>query len=299
MSRRNNNGESATKLIFPLFVLLGLLIMIGVPFLISIFILIFLGAVLLLYKNKSEIAQRFPASSRFTAKIPSVKKAVGWTMVAVILVILVIVIAQSDFLRGGTITSDASLEQQLGGWEADGGAKVAGNRFVLPADSSLTRHLDEADIASVALVNLEGDGTLEILVEDTYDYSENFGCSFQRNAKFTFTVTEEGISSSNMVEFGNSMEEVELKWHRDEVVSEQDGIFVSCAVDTDHLVLYYGKAKKFSEYIWEINPAGYRGRGIVRPYKVAIENTGEKEISMDVTLVDPERPDKIIPLKFW
>lgn len=248
-------------------------------------ILIFAGIVLFpILQSKT--------STSLTAKIPSWKTAAGWVIVLVIVGALVFGVIQigtelHQMKTGGLVVSNPSMENQLDGWDGDEGAKTRGKCFILSRKgSSLTREFTGGTIATVALVNielLEGEkGEIEILIEDLYDYSsdpENFlGGVYKRNARFTFNVMEEKITSSNEVEFGNSMKKEKLKWSKNETIEKQDGNFISVAIEEKQIGTYYGGKGNFSSHLWQICPAGYWSRDIKRPYRITIKNLSDNEI---------------------
>ena len=175
------DGGLATKLIFPLFVLLGLLVMVGVPFLISIFILIFLGAIFLLYKNKTEITQKFPSLS--TAKIP-------WTAIGIIVAIaLVIIVAVKFWPFGGNGDGGGGdvfqSEDGLQGWE--GGMKVRHDWFILPADESASKvfYLDGINVWIKKMV-ADDEANLVVKIEDLDGYG--------RTATFHYLIKGDNVS---------------------------------------------------------------------------------------------------------
>jgi len=241
---------------------------------------------------------KVPALSPLIAKLPSWKNTAG-TLVTLVIIGLVALYLMGCLYQKvedrKLIVSDASLGQQMDGWEGEG-VKIRGEEFLLLPGASMTKEYKKGTMVTVALVNIEGEGKIGISIEDLYDYSsnpeKNLGYVFRRDAKFTFTVTEKGITSSNVVEFGNSMTPVKLVWNKNEVfkgLKGQEG-FISVAVGEKELGSYYGTGGNFSSYLWKICPIGYQSRGIKRPFRITIRNLGgnDKGISINDIVVRKE-----------
>ncbi|RZB32648.1 MAG: hypothetical protein AEth_00326 [Candidatus Argoarchaeum ethanivorans] len=148
---------------------------------------------------------------------------------------------------------------------------------------------------TIKLVNIKVDdppkeGRVEVFIEDLCDYpahpKEFLGCTYKRNAIFSFSISERGITSSNEVEFGNSMEKKKLVWYQDKKDEKYKGLgnCFACSVRLYYLISSIGKDEKFSYYQWKISPPGYWSRDIQRPYRVTISNRGEGKISYDAVI---------------
>ena len=249
------------------------------------FFLAFIFLIIKIYPlfRRVEISQ-IPALSRFTAKIPSVKKAVGWTVVAVALVVLVIGIAQSDFLRGGTITSDASTQHGLGNWKSED-AWTEDGHFVIPPEGEMH---DEVSCLTTELIlyspRPEGErGKVEISFEDLYDYQGNYECSYKRDAKFIFPLEKKGVGAGE-VKFGNSLEDVKLDWKYDQTSESYKGNYLAVKTGKETLSCYYGVSGRFSQYSVNL-PLAYQVRDKKRPVLITIRNLGTENLLIDETQI--------------
>ena len=233
------------------------------------------------------------ALSSLTAKLPLLKKAVGWTVVAVALVVLVIVIAQSDFLRGVTVFQP-NVFKGLDGWESSGGAfEGGGNVFVvLPSGASIKREFEADTIASVALygpkpTNGKSSAQLEIFIKDQYNYNKDFECVFRRDAKAKVTVTGNGVSFPEEVKFGNELETIKLSPDGNWLDEDHQKNYFALVVNLNHITSTCGSGGNFSLLNWEIFPEGYRSRKTKRPFSETISNTGDAELEIG-SIVIPE-----------
>ena len=233
-----------------------------------------------------------PALSSLTAKIPSWKTVAGWVIVLVVVGVLVLGAMQiggvlHQIKTGGLVKSDASTEQGLDVWTGTDGVRTRGNCFILPPGSSMSGSF-KGTRASVALINPEGNGKIKISFEDLYDYSGNFECVYRKDAEFIFGVTKEGVTSSNIVKFGNAMSSVKLAWSKNETREKWKGNHIAAAVNERTLASCYGTKGGYSHCIYRMS-SGY-SQERERPFNVTIKNLSDEELLIDDIWVVTQPP---------
>lgn len=236
-----------------------------------------------------------------TARLPSWKKAAGAVVALVILLAILYYPALFGWLvyketQGRTpLVYDASTFEGLAGWKIVDGKVVAeraeGERvFIFSPGASIKKEFEAGLIASVALynpkpVNKDSSAQLEIFVKDQYDYSKDFQQVFRRDAKAEITVTENKVSFSETVGFGNQLKQVKLSPDGNWPDENHQENYFSLVVNQNHITSTYGSEGNFSLLNWVIYPEGYKSRKIKRPFSVTVSNPGNTELEIDDIVV--------------
>jgi len=270
MNGMDSDGWSATKLIFPLFILLGLLVMVGVPFLISIFILIFLGAIFLFYKNKTEIVQRFPSLPSLTAKIP-------WTAIGIIVAIIIVVVVAVKFWPfdgngGGDVFRPKNGLQE---WEGNGVvAKLSCYDF--SSGGKITKKFDLNGIdVKLFGVSSESESRLVVYIKDMEGYG--------RSATFHYLIKNNEISFEEASYFNENPKNPKpfSSGVTDGVISN----YVMSSVDKKIVSFAIGDENTTKTYSSSLSKHQQRDEPVL--YEITIENQGESSLEIERIEIDP------------